>query len=253
MSCDRYWRTGVDLVEAGEPDPHRQECPSCQQEHEARTEIVRALRRVGEGATGDPGWQVKVWERIASLETAGAQRGAPRRRGWARLATWLAAGWRRRLPFVLAPALAAGVAVLWLGRTEKVVSERVALWVTSGVVSRGDSSRRPVAVEGDEVRAKRGEVLWVRSSRAQEIRIYRRQDRVLACAVSSIATSVRESVERCYATPDAVYAALKLQDGHYYVLVYSASPAATAASMDDDLEAARKEGISIQVYGVHVR
>ena len=64
MTCDRYWREGILLVERGLPDPHREGCTDCQRAHASRDELIDALPLIGEGYTGDPRWQSNVWERI---------------------------------------------------------------------------------------------------------------------------------------------------------------------------------------------
>lgn len=64
MTCDRYWREGILLVERGLPDPHREGCADCQRAHASRDELIEALPLIGEGYTGDPRWQSNVWERI---------------------------------------------------------------------------------------------------------------------------------------------------------------------------------------------
>ena len=74
MTCERYWQDGVLLVEQGQRDPHRDECADCRRAHTAREEMVRALPAVGASRTGDPGWQLKVWSRIARHEAQRARR-----------------------------------------------------------------------------------------------------------------------------------------------------------------------------------
>src|ERR1051326_8393051 len=74
MTCERYWRDGILQVERGEHDPHRDTCVDCRRNHAARAELVRALPRVGATHSGDPGWQVNVWSRIAREETRRARR-----------------------------------------------------------------------------------------------------------------------------------------------------------------------------------
>jgi hypothetical protein len=66
-SCDRYWRAGVLLVERGEPDPHRDQCAACREAHAARDELVAVLSLVAATATGEPGWQARVWSGIEQL------------------------------------------------------------------------------------------------------------------------------------------------------------------------------------------
>ena len=77
MTCDRYWRDGIVLVERGLEDPHRHGCTDCRYAHAARQELIDCLPLVGAGRTGDPGWQAKVWQRID-----GEQDRVPRRWRW---------------------------------------------------------------------------------------------------------------------------------------------------------------------------
>ena len=74
MTCERYWRDGILEVERGEHDSHRDGCADCRRAHQARDRIVRALPRVGAGATGAPDWQTQVWSRIARAETSRVRR-----------------------------------------------------------------------------------------------------------------------------------------------------------------------------------
>jgi hypothetical protein len=64
MSCERYWREGIVLVERGLDDPHRDGCEDCTRAHASRQELIEALPLIGAGHTGDPHWQAKVWQRI---------------------------------------------------------------------------------------------------------------------------------------------------------------------------------------------
>jgi len=64
MTCDRYWREGILLVERGLDDPHRDGCEDCTRAHASRQELIDALPLIGADDTGDPDWQAKVWQRI---------------------------------------------------------------------------------------------------------------------------------------------------------------------------------------------
>jgi hypothetical protein len=64
MTCERYWREGIVLVERGLVDPHRDGCPDCMRAHASRQELVEALPLIGASDTGDPHWQGNVWRRI---------------------------------------------------------------------------------------------------------------------------------------------------------------------------------------------
>jgi hypothetical protein len=64
MTCERYWREGILLVERGLADPHRDGCEDCTRAHASRQELIEALPLIGASDIGDPNWQAKVWQRI---------------------------------------------------------------------------------------------------------------------------------------------------------------------------------------------
>lgn len=64
MTCTRYWRDGIVLVERDQPDPHREACEDCRREHAARYELVRALPMIGGAPRCDTDWQARVWQQI---------------------------------------------------------------------------------------------------------------------------------------------------------------------------------------------
>jgi hypothetical protein len=76
VSCNRYWKEGIFLVEADRPDPHRDTCPACQEAHRLRNEIVVALSQLGANIMGDRDWSARVWERIALQDRRRGRRGA---------------------------------------------------------------------------------------------------------------------------------------------------------------------------------
>jgi len=94
MTCERYWREGIVLVERGLDDPHRDGCADCTCAHASRQELVEALPLIGAGYTGDPRWQAEVWRRIDGKRT-----NAP---------------WRWRWQFAGALTVACAIA-LWIG------------------------------------------------------------------------------------------------------------------------------------------
>ncbi|TMQ03653.1 MAG: hypothetical protein E6J91_46265 [Deltaproteobacteria bacterium] len=65
MRCERYWQDGILQIERGETDPHHRACLDCRRAHRERERLVRALSGLGAGSSGDPGWQARVWRRIA--------------------------------------------------------------------------------------------------------------------------------------------------------------------------------------------
>ena len=80
MSCERYWREGIVLVERGEPDSHRDGCADCRRQHMARQQLVRAIPLVGAMPDEDSNWQARVWRQIAREAIASAGRAGIR--GW---------------------------------------------------------------------------------------------------------------------------------------------------------------------------
>jgi len=163
MSCERYWREGIVLVEHGLPDAHRDRCEDCTRAHASRQELIDALPLIGAGVAGDPHWQAKVWQRLGDR-----QGGAPRRWYWQ-----------------IAGALAiACIVALWIrldhrrpggGATEIEIVER-------GVAMRsraGDMDARAAHVD-DQLR------LTVRET--ADVWIYRADRLVLACRARTPST-----------------------------------------------------------------
>ena len=147
MTCDRYWREGVVLVERGLDDPHRATCADCASAHASRQELIDALPLIGAGRTGDPRWQAQVWRRIDR------ERGS----GWAR--------WRWQIAGVLAAACAV---VLWLGRPGTPDGRPTFETFQDGVAMRGDS-----LVAGVRLR--------VRVNATSEVWVYRGDRLVVRC------------------------------------------------------------------------
>jgi hypothetical protein len=207
MTCERYWREGIVLVERGDADPHRDSCPDCTRAHAARQELIDSLPLVGGGYTGDPRWQAGVWRRIQAEQ-------APAPRAW---------------PWKLTSGLsvAAAVVMVALGLFHGGGAEpRPSFEFISGPVamrSRADhhvDDRLRVAVGG-----------------ASEVRIYRGDKLVLRCGP-------RESKPGC--TPDdrgmIVERTLDVPGG-YEVLVFEATAALPAVGYDTDYGALDKAGI----------
>jgi hypothetical protein len=156
MTCDRYWREGIVLVERGLDDPHRADCADCASAHASRQELIEALPLIGAGRTGDPRWQAQVWRRIDR------ERGP----GWAR--------WRWQIAGVLA---AACVVVLWLGRAGTAPDGRPTFETfQDGVAMRGSSM-----VAGVRLR--------VRVNASSEVWLYRGDRLVVRCPTQTAACS----------------------------------------------------------------
>src|SRR5262245_53877446 len=61
MSCDRFWREGVLLVEQGLPDEHRATCIPCHRAFEDYLDLTRAVKALGDDLPSAVGWQDRVW------------------------------------------------------------------------------------------------------------------------------------------------------------------------------------------------
>jgi len=147
MTCERYWREGIVLVERGLDDPHRVTCADCASAHASRQELIEALPLIGAGRTGDLRWQAQVWRRIDGA------------RGF-RLARW---GWP------IASVLAAACAVvLWLGRAGAPDGRPTFETFQDGVARRGSS-----LVVGVQLR--------VRVNATSEVWVYRGDRLVVHC------------------------------------------------------------------------
>ena len=153
MTCDRYWREGIVLVERGLADLHREGCSACQRAHAARNEIVAALPFVGP-PTGDATWQARVWQQIAREEQRGH---APR--------SWVLGG---------AIAAACVVVVLLFALKPWSGSQGDAAYVTTVMVEKG-----PIAMRGD---AQIGDIVRTLVSPTDEVRIYRGSELVFRCS-----------------------------------------------------------------------
>ena len=153
MTCDRYWREGIVLVERGLDDPHRATCADCTSAHASRQELIEALPLIGAGRTGDPRWQAQVWRRIDGARGAGLLR------------------WRWQIASVLA---AACVVVLWLGRGTQPDGRPTFETFQDGVAMRSSS-----VVAGARLR--------VRVQATSEVWIYRGDRLILRCPTQAAA------------------------------------------------------------------
>lgn len=162
MTCDRYWREGIVLVERGQDDPHREGCADCRRAHTSRQELIDALPLVGGGSTGDPRWQAHVWQRIDA-----EQRGARRRWVWP----------------LLGVVATACMLVLWIGRNPfgaAMARPQVE------IVPVGDAMRSlPTSV--GSLQASVGDHVRVSVGEASEVWIYRGEQLALRCAVHAAA------------------------------------------------------------------
>jgi hypothetical protein len=217
MSCERYWREGIALVERGEPDPHRATCEDCRIAHAARHELIQAIPMIGRRDSGHPQWQARVWRQIArerSIKTM-----------------WLCAKG--------ALVAAAITTLFWLfvfhrGDRDDQASGVVAslgddvssqadhlpsIEIISGPVAKRSTSARV----GDRVR------ISARSS--DEIRIYRDGELMLTCAAESVSsTCLRPAYGLVAETPlDSA--------GDYQLVVITSGAVRSGGKLDPDLAA----------------
>lgn len=207
MTCDRYWREGILLVERGLQDPHREGCDDCARAHASRDELVEILPLIGEGYTGDPRWQANVWQRIDGNRVAGTAR------------------WRWLLDGALATAC---ILLLWLG-------------LAGPRPSAGTSEVALIEFEeGDVMRARAVHVddwISVTLGPAAEARVYRDAELMLRCGRDAMSTGC---------VPKANGMVLRYQVsviGQYDVLVVNAAAPPSSGNLDKDRAALMEEGI----------
>ena len=219
MTCDRYWRDGIVLVERGQGDPHRDGCADCTRAHASRQELVEALPLIGAGHTGDPHWQASVWRRI---DAGRAQ-----------------TPWRWRWPFAGALVVACIVA-LWIG-----------LRYRSGLVDRGDGTLRAaradprfetirdpgaVAMRSGTTDANVDDHLLVTVGKGSEVWIYRAGRLVLRCRA-------QERSDACAPNSDGMIVTLVLSTPGTYVAIAIEGPVSEPPSgLDKDRAALESAG-----------
>jgi hypothetical protein len=214
--CDHYWRDGIVLVEHGDPDPHRDTCVQCRREHRAREQLIQALPMVGDGS-GDPGWQEKVWLRVARLESPRAVR-QPR---------FAAAG--------LAISCGLALACWMLVRREPLADTRPRIEIVAEEVTQRSRSSRV----GDRIR--------LTVTPADEARIYRADQLVLRCRAGSTELGCTSDARGIVA--EAVIAA----EGDYELVVITTATAEPVGRLDLDLQAITSAGGEYQISELSVR
>lgn len=198
MTCDRYWREGIVLVERGLDDPHRVDCADCTRAHASRQELIEALPLIGAGHAGNPRWQAEVWRRVNGERSP------------------LLARWRW-----LASALAIACAVmLWLGRGGMRVAEQRPVFETfeGGVAMRTSS-----VVAGAHLR--------VRVDATSEVWLYRAGHLELQCRA-------RQGSGPCARDPDGMTVDVVLSITGRYTAFAVEAPVAPPPKVLDDARAA---------------
>jgi hypothetical protein len=231
MSCRRYWREGIVLVERGEPDPHRETCVDCRRAHAARHELVRAIPMSNAPPRGESDWQARVWQQIAVEGKRQPQTPSKSRWWWS-----------------LAPVFAACVVLLVGYRTrqrepdefadlqplfQKYRSPRIEI-ISGPVVKRSTSAR-----VGDRVRI---------SARAgDDIRLYRAERLVMRC------TAKAPSAE-CTRTDHGIVAETAFDTpGDYQLVVIEGMVIEPVGSLGADLAPVIKAGGDPQLTDLSIR
>lgn len=216
MSCERYWRDGIVLVERGLDDPHRDGCEDCTHAHASRQELIEALPLIGAGYTGDPDWQAKVWQRID-----GERAPAPWR-------------WRWQLAGALTVACV------------------VALWIGLGRTRSGDVRPRVVIIEGGvPMRSRAAHVddrVRVTVGETSDVWIYRADHLVLSCRARRVS-------DGCTPDAHGMVAELLLSVPGMYRVIMVEAPGALVprGGLDEDLAALESANVSYVEDRVSVR
>jgi hypothetical protein len=223
MTCNRYWREGIVVVERGLDDPHRDGCEDCSRAHASRQELIEALPLVGASQAGDPHWQAKVWRRIDGERAQEQARPA----------------WRWR--WQLSGALVAVCAVaLWFGigrSREGVVRSTPTYEVAQGPVAMRSGHSRDVCGPDGARGASVGDHLLVKVGKASTVWIYREEGLVLQCRA-------HQESDSCKRDPDGMSVELVLsRSGAYHVLVVE-DPVAAEPRGELDRDRARLEAVN---------
>jgi len=226
MTCERYWREGIVLVEHGLPDPHRDGCDDCARAHASRQELIEALPLIGAGETGDPHWQAKVWQCID-----GERARAPRR-------------WRWQLADALMVACAVALLIGFCrGRPNEGRPQ--------------DDERSPIEIihEGAPMRSDDAHVddrLRVTVGETSGVWIYRAGRLVLKCPARQ--GSVQVSDQCAPAAHGMVVEMIVSVPGTYHVIVTAAPVAGLPRGvLDEDRPALVSAGVSYKEDTVQVR
>jgi hypothetical protein len=232
MTCDRYWREGILLVERGLDDPHRDGCEDCTHAHASRQELIEALPLIGEDDTGDPDWQAKVWQRID-----GEHAHAPWR-------------WRWQLAGALGVAC---VVALWIGLRGALPGEarpRIEI-IDNGVAMRSKATQI-----GDRLSAHVDDRLRITVAETSDIWIYREDHLELQCPARQASERVPERAPApCVPDADGVIVDLPLMVPETYRVIITDAPFARPPRgvLDEDRGTLEAAGVIFKEYVVSVR
>jgi hypothetical protein len=237
MSCERYWREGIVLVERGLDDPHRDGCEACTRAHASRQELIEALPLIGASHTGDPHWQAKVWQRID-----GGRARTP---------------WRWRWRWQLAGALTVACAVvLWIG-LGRVRPGEVRPWI-DGPPRVASLAQIEIISGGVPMRSRTGDAdiddahvddrLRVTVGESSDVWIYRDGRPVLRCRA-------RQVSDGCAPAAHGMIVEMVLSIPGTYQMIVTAAPVAwpPRGRLDEDRGALERAGASYREKTVQVR
>jgi hypothetical protein len=231
MSCRRYWREGIVLVEHGEADAHRETCVDCRRAHAARHELVRAIPMSNAPPRGESDWQARVWQQIA---VEGKIRPpAPTTSRW-----W----------WSLAPAFAACI-VLFVGyRNLQREPDRFA---ELRPLAANYSSPRIEIISGPVVKrstsARVGDRVRISARAGDDVRLYRAERLVMRC------TAKAPSAE-CTRTDHGIVAETALAaPGDYQLVVIEGMVIEPVGSLSSDLAPVIKAGGDPQITDLSIR
>jgi len=216
MSCERYWREGIVLVEHGLDDPHREGCESCTRAHASRQELIEALPTIGAGDTGDPHWQAKVWRRLREQRPRGLRR------------------WHWQLASALA---AACFLVLWIGRDRTQIAD---VHPRIEIIKGGVAMRSLAAHVGDHLRVTVGET--------SDVWIYRVDRLALACRARTPSAGCAPSAHGM-----VVDWRLSVPGQHWVLVIEAAGALRPRGNLDEDLGALESADVSYEKHRVPVR
>jgi hypothetical protein len=229
MSCRRYWREGIVLVERDEVDPHRETCVDCRRAHAARHELVRAIPMSNAPPRGESDWQARVWQQIA---VEGKRRPpAPSKPRW----LWS-----------LAPAFAA-CAVLLVGYRMRLHAPgpETTHIVASYSVPRIEIISGPVVKRSTSARV--GDRVRISARMGDDVRLYRAERLVMRCTAKAPSA-------QCTHTDHGIVAETAFDTpGDYQLVVIEGMVVEPVDSLSADVAAVIKAGGDPQLTDLSIR
>lgn len=248
MTCERYWREGIALVEREQADPHRVSCADCRRAHAARHELVHALPMIGGLDSGDPQWQVRVWRQIArerSMRTMWRCATGALVAACATTLFWLMVG-HSSGDGADHPAATAIASHEPVRPSQTVAADAPASTITVAdslpwieIISGPVAMRSATAHVGDRVR--------ISARSGDEIRVYRAEKLMLQCNAATTSAVCLRSAGGLVAETALASA------GDYQLVVIKAGAVASVGSLATDLAAIVKAGGDYQLNDLSIR